>query len=247
MIHVAVNFLRLKIEVSTVRLPGIRCHILGLSLIIFHDCLRLTNIACASVLRALHEDVLLDHVSVRQVSELLALAALLELLGDDAEALVPIERRVGDLCLEGEVRDCCHVKILDLQQLRYRLHSILECEHGVRSNISESSRQHCLVRRQVCLELVAELQSLVQLDLGLYFSGDRLLRKDIGEIARELVRIDLLDLTAREFNQARKTLNVGISAGNGDKIDHDSTLLSKLANFVIELCRGLITTVLAVG
>ena len=136
--------------------------------------------------------------------------------------------------------DRCHVKILNLQQLRDRLHAILEGEHGVRGHVSESPRQHCFVRRQVCLELVAELQSLVQLDLGLDFGGDYLLRKDIGEVTGELVWIDLLDLTAREFNQAGKTLNVGISAGNGDKIDHHSSLLGQLANFVVELCRDLI-------
>ena len=89
-IHVAVNFLSLKIEVSTVRLHSFRSQILRPSLIILHDCLGLANIACASVLRALHEDVLLHHVSVCQIGKLLALAALLELLGDDAEALVPI-------------------------------------------------------------------------------------------------------------------------------------------------------------
>ena len=33
---------------------------------------------------------MLDHFSVRKLCELLALTALLELLGDDAEALVPI-------------------------------------------------------------------------------------------------------------------------------------------------------------
>ena len=136
--------------------------------------------------------------------------------------------------------DCCHVEILDLQKLRDRLHSILKREHRVRGHISEPSRQHCLVRRQVCLELVAELQSLVQLDLGLNFSGDYLLRKDTSEVARELVWIDLLDLAAGEFNQAGKTLNVGISASNGDEIDHHSRLLGKLTNFVIELCRDLI-------
>ena len=71
--------------------------------------------------------------------------------------------------------DSCHVKILNLQKLRDRLHSILEGEHGVRSHISKSTGQHCLVCRQICLELVAELQSLVQLDLGLDFSGNYLL------------------------------------------------------------------------
>ena len=90
LIHVAVDFLTLKIEVCAVRLHGRGSHILCFSLIILHDCLGLANIACASVLRALHEDVLLDHFSVRKLCELLALTALLELLGDDAEALVPI-------------------------------------------------------------------------------------------------------------------------------------------------------------
>ena len=107
----------------------------------------LANIACAGVLRPLHEYVLLDHLGVRQVGELLTLTAFFELLSDDAEALVPIQRRVSDLRLEWEVSDCCHVKILDLQQLRDRLHSILECKHGVCGHISEPPRQHCLVRR----------------------------------------------------------------------------------------------------
>ena len=80
----------LKIEVCAVHLHAFGCHTFRSSLIILHDCLGLANIACASVLRALHEDVLLDHFSVRLLGELLALTALLELLGDDAEALVPI-------------------------------------------------------------------------------------------------------------------------------------------------------------
>ena len=50
----------------------------------------------------------------------------------------------------------------------------------------------------------------------------------------------MLDLTTRKFNQAGKALNVGISAGNGDEIDHHSSLLGQLTNFVIELCRDLI-------
>ena len=115
MIHVGVGFLRLSIEVRASQLPSLALHILCRSLIRLHDRLSLANVALAGLLRALHEDVLLDHFRISLLGELFSLAALLELLGDDAEALVPVQRRVGDLRLEWEVRDRCHIYILNLQ------------------------------------------------------------------------------------------------------------------------------------
>ena len=81
----------------------------------------------------------------------------------------------------------------------------------------------------------------MQLNLRLNFCGDCILRENVGKVARQLVWINLLNCTAREFNQSRKALNIGFSASDGDEIDTDPGLLSKLADFVVELCCSLLT------
>jgi len=54
----------------------------------------------------------------------------------------------------------------------------------------------------------------VKLDLRLDLSGNSLLGKDVCEITRELIWVDLLDLTTRKFNQAGKALDIRISSCN---------------------------------
>ena len=80
----------------------------------------------------------------------------------------------------------------------------------------------------------------MQFHFGFDFGCNRLLRKDVGKVTRKLVRVYLLDLTSRKLYKAGEALDVGISASDGDEIDHDTRLLGKLTNFVIELYRRLI-------
>ena len=82
----------------------------------------------------------------------------------------------------------------------------------------------------------------MQFNLGLNLCGYRLLRKNAGEVSRELLWVDLLDLATRKLDQAGEALNVGISASDGDEVDHYSSLLGKLADFVVKLCCNLLLT-----
>ena len=113
-VHVAVGLLALKVEIGAVRLPVLTGDALSLALIRLHDGLRLANVASASVLRALHEHILLNHVRIGLFCELFTLVGHLHLAGDDSQALVTVQGCVCDLRLEREVRKRCHVDIFDL-------------------------------------------------------------------------------------------------------------------------------------
>ena len=113
-VHVAVGLLALKVEIGAVRLPVGTGDILGLALIRLHDGLGLANVAGASILGALHQYILLDHICIGLCCELFTLAGHLHLAGDDTQALVTVQGRVCDLRLEREVRKRCHVDIFDL-------------------------------------------------------------------------------------------------------------------------------------
>ena len=62
------------------------------------------------------------------------------------------------------MRDCGHIKIVELQKLGYRLHSILKCEHGLSCDITELLPKDGLVVGEILLKLISELQAFVQLD-----------------------------------------------------------------------------------
>ena len=74
----------------------------------------MANVAGASVLGALHEHILLDHIRIGLCCELFTLAGHLHLAGDDTKALVTVQGCVSDLRLEREVRKRRHVDIFDL-------------------------------------------------------------------------------------------------------------------------------------
>ena len=64
----------------------------------------------------------------------------------------------------------------------------------------------------------------MQLHFCLNASGNRLLGKDVGEIVGDFIRIHLFYLTARKFDKALKTGNIGLTASNSDQVDKDATL-----------------------
>ena len=84
----------------------------------------------------------------------------------------------------------------------------------------------------------------MKFDLGLNLCGNCLLRKDISEVTREIVRVYLFDLTSRKLDQARKTLNISICSSNSNEIDHNSAFFSEFSNLIVDLL-GTGTTVVA--
>ena len=64
----------------------------------------------------------------------------------------------------------------------------------------------------------------MQLDFCLDACGDRLLGEDVGEIVSDFIGIHLFYLTAREFDKALKTGNIGLTASDSDQVDKDATI-----------------------
>ena len=160
-VHRAVDFGCLGLEVDSVGRPVVATHALCLAVEYFHDGLGLASMSSTRLLRTLHQTVLLNEFGVCLLSKFVALVRHLELLGDDSEALRAVQRRVMDLGLEREVRDCCQVKVFHLEKDRDGLHSILKGEHGIGCNISELPRKDSIILGKIFLQLLSELESLV--------------------------------------------------------------------------------------
>lgn len=148
-IHDVVNLGSLAGEVRAIHIPVVALDRLGLAIVGLHDGLGLTRVASAGLLRALHEEVLLDQVRIGLLRQLLALSRHFELLSNDSHALVSVKRHIGNLRLEGEVRDRCHIQILHFEQIRYRFHPVLEGKHRVGCHIAELSSQDGAIVGQV--------------------------------------------------------------------------------------------------
>lgn len=73
------------------------------------------DIASPGHLGALLDAILLEKVLAHVQIEFITLTGHFHEFSDHSEALRPIERRVFDLCLEGEVLDCRHVEVFHLE------------------------------------------------------------------------------------------------------------------------------------
>ena len=112
--------------------------------------------------------------------------------------------------------DSSHIQVRHLQEFANWLHTIFKHEHGFSCDVTKTPSEYSIILRQVTFKLISKLEALVEFDFGLHLGSDRLLRQDIGEVICNLVRIDLLDLTSREFDKALKAFDVGFASSNGN-------------------------------
>ena len=126
-----------------------------------------TSVSGTRLLRALDKDVLLDQICICLLGQLFTLVGYLKLLRDDSEVLRAIHGGIGDLGLEGQVSHSSHIEVLHLEQIRDVLHAVLKSEHRICCHVTEASSQYGLILRQVRVELIPELKTLVDLDLSL--------------------------------------------------------------------------------
>lgn len=130
-----------------------------------------------------------------------------------------------------------HVEVLHLQQLRDRLHAILEGEHCAGSCVSESAGQERLVSGEVGFQLVSELETLVQLDLCFDVSRDHGLSQHVCEVLHQSGRVDTFDLATGELSERAETVEVALVTLDRDDVDCDAGGTRNLADALVELLR----------
>jgi len=87
-VHNVIDFLGLRLEITSVRLPGCISDTLGLPVVGLHDSLGLSCVSSSRLLTALHKVVLLDKRSVSYLGELLTLMRNFKLLSNNSHAFV---------------------------------------------------------------------------------------------------------------------------------------------------------------
>lgn len=219
-----------------------------LLLVGLHHCLTTTEITTCCHSRPFLDSVFGNHLEVSLLLQLITIIADFHLLGDDSKKPGAIERGVADLGLERETLDLFKVQVFHLNQLRDRLESIFKGEHILLGDIAERSGKDRPVCRQSCGIFISELESLVQLDLGLDLRGNYWKGQDIGEVLGEGNWAHALDLATGELSKLAQGVDLALVAFDAYDVDRDASLLSNLADALVELfnfgelrlCLGLI-------
>ena len=152
--------------------------------------------------------VVSEHLVVRFSLKFLPFSAHLLLFSDYSEAFRSIESSINNLRLEWEARHLGQVYFLHREQVVQRLQPVLEGKDTIYGDVPELAGQKRFVIREILLKLVAELQGLVQLDLGFYLGGDHWLSKHVGKILRQGSWIHPLDLSTGKISQFAEGVNV---------------------------------------